>query len=241
LIEEAAFTNMDRRVKERLVGAAILVAIIVLIAPELLSGRKPDKTPVPAAVRAPVRSYTVDLADSSAAAHPVETSSVATTSAATPGSATPAAPMSGPATPAPATPGVPAAGASAGVAAAGAAVSGAVASASFGSSAPSTDGEAPSRPAEPTQVRRPAAPVRTAGQNGWWVQLGSFASQTNARRLVHELQTKGFPVYLQSSGAGKAMRHRVRVGPLADREAAMQTAAKLKAQGHPASVVPPAV
>lgn len=143
---------MDRRVKERLMGAAILVAIIVLIAPELLSGRKPDKTPVPAALRAPVRSYTVDLADSSAAAHPVETSSVATTSAAAPGSATPAAPMSGPATP-----GVPAAGASAGVAAAGAAVSGAVARASLGSSAASTDGEAPSRPAEPTQVRRPAA------------------------------------------------------------------------------------
>ena len=32
---------MDRRVKERLIGATILVALIVLIVPELLSGPKP--------------------------------------------------------------------------------------------------------------------------------------------------------------------------------------------------------
>ena len=53
---------MDRRVKERLVGASILVALIVLVVPELLSGPKPGAPP-PAAPDA-VRSYTVDLADS---------------------------------------------------------------------------------------------------------------------------------------------------------------------------------
>jgi cell division septation protein DedD len=43
---------MDRRVKERLVGASILVVLIVLIVPELLSGPAP---PVPATSRLPVR------------------------------------------------------------------------------------------------------------------------------------------------------------------------------------------
>ena len=223
-MEEAAFTNMDRRVKERLVGAAILVAIVVLIAPELLSGPRPEQAPAPVALHEPLRSYTVDLGDNSAAAHPVETPGVGASAA----------------TSAAGTPNVPAAGASAAaIGAAGAAVSGVVARAPLGTSAAPTDAAAASRLAD--QIRRPAAPLRTAGQNGWWVQLGSFANQTNAQKLVHELQEKGFSVSVLSSGVGRRMRHRVRVGPLADREAAMQTAAKLKAQGHLASVVPPAV
>ena len=36
---------MDRRVKERLIGASILVVLIVLIVPELLSGPKPPARP----------------------------------------------------------------------------------------------------------------------------------------------------------------------------------------------------
>ena len=38
---------MDRRVKERLIGASILVALIVLVVPELLSGPKPAPPPQP--------------------------------------------------------------------------------------------------------------------------------------------------------------------------------------------------
>ena len=36
---------MDRRVKERLVGATILGVLIVLLVPELLSGPKPAAAP----------------------------------------------------------------------------------------------------------------------------------------------------------------------------------------------------
>ena len=38
---------MDRRVKERLIGASILVVLVVLIVPELLSGPAPAPVPAP--------------------------------------------------------------------------------------------------------------------------------------------------------------------------------------------------
>jgi DedD protein len=50
---------MDRRVKERLVGASILVVLIVLIVPELLSG--PKHAAAPSVPAAPVHSYTIDV------------------------------------------------------------------------------------------------------------------------------------------------------------------------------------
>jgi DedD protein len=68
---------MDRRVKERLVGASILVVLIVLIVPELLSGPPPPPA-APASLRLPVstpepvRNVTVDLATSKAPAPVVE-------------------------------------------------------------------------------------------------------------------------------------------------------------------------
>jgi len=61
---------MDRRVRERLVGATILVVLIVLIVPELLSGPKTRMTPVPqpsaAGPAEAVRNVTVDLATNKA-------------------------------------------------------------------------------------------------------------------------------------------------------------------------------
>lgn len=62
---------MDRRVKERLVGATILVVLIVLIVPELLSG--PHRLPLPplsVSLPAPTRSVSVDLATSRATPTP---------------------------------------------------------------------------------------------------------------------------------------------------------------------------
>ena len=55
--------------KERLTGAIILVALIVLLAPELLTGpvRSTPRAaaPPPPAGEPPLRSYTIDLADES--------------------------------------------------------------------------------------------------------------------------------------------------------------------------------
>ncbi|HXC08308.1 MAG TPA: SPOR domain-containing protein [Steroidobacteraceae bacterium] len=59
---------MDRRVKERLVGASILAVLIVLIVPELLSGPAPvpATSRLPVSAPEPVRNVTVDLATSKA-------------------------------------------------------------------------------------------------------------------------------------------------------------------------------
>jgi DedD protein len=51
---------MDRRVKERLVGATLLGALIVTLVPELLSGPKPSAAPTLNPAQA-VRNVTVDL------------------------------------------------------------------------------------------------------------------------------------------------------------------------------------
>lgn len=53
---------MDRRVKERLIGATILVVLVVLLVPEFLSGPHRDVAPPPPASAASVRTYTVDVA-----------------------------------------------------------------------------------------------------------------------------------------------------------------------------------
>jgi DedD protein len=74
----------------------------------------------------------------------------------------------------------------------------------------------------------------------WAVQLGSFGNRDNAEKLQRELKTQGFSVYTSSQGLGPALRYRVRVGPLADRESAERIAAKLKALKYASSIVPPA-
>jgi DedD protein len=93
---------MERRVKERLIGASILVALIVLVVPELLSGPKPAARPatlpatLPATAPEPTRNVTVDLATSKAPANP-------DVDAAAPNAPASASPSTAPA---PATPGV---------------------------------------------------------------------------------------------------------------------------------------
>jgi DedD protein len=191
---------MDRRVKERLVGASILVVLIVLIVPELLSG-PPGPAPAPASLRLPVstpepvRNVTVDLATSKAPAPVVEVAPASSTQS---------------------------------------------------HEAPSREAASAVVAAEPLETAAPpptlatrAAKPAVAGR-GWAVQLGSFASHANADKLLHQLKAQGFPVYVLSGGSGPSLRYKVRVGPMADRGAAAQAAAKLKSLGHAGSLVPPA-
>jgi len=66
---------MDRRVKERLLGASILAALIVLVVPELLSGPAPapEASRPPVSSPEPVRTVTVDVTTSKAPAPAADT------------------------------------------------------------------------------------------------------------------------------------------------------------------------
>jgi DedD protein len=210
---------MDRRVKERLIGASILVALVVLVVPELLSGPKRAAQSAPQAAIAPepTRHVTVDLATSKAPASAEVEPAATQESPASPGSATSAgsAPSTAqgaeafPAPPAPTTTSPPA------------------------TSAPAISAPAPSAPVE-TTASFPISP-----RAAWAVQLGSFANHANAENLSRQLKGQGFPVYVLPGGSGTSVRYRVRVGPLANRDAADRTAAKLKSIGHVSSLVAP--
>jgi DedD protein len=231
---------MDRRVKERLIGASILVALIVLVVPELLSGPKSSlKTPpamLPAATPEPNRTVTVELGTSKPAANPDGESP--------PPDASPASPASAAST----MPGAvgaasPGGGANSPPAASGPAPPNAAPPSTPSRAAPSTAhaSAAASRnpPARPAAVETASSsPISSA--HGWSVQLGSFASRANADNLTRQLKGQGFSVFVASGGSGSSLRYRVRVGPLADRASAERMAAKLKTLGHISSLVGPA-
>jgi DedD protein len=255
---------MDRRVKERLIGATILVALIVLIVPELLSGPKPAPLPpLAAGLPSSTRNVSVNLATSKATPQPQAAEAAAegapareTPAAAGTRAAGPSA--SGGGAGASAVSGAAPQGASAEMAAPGGAAGAGVNAGAPGSSA----GAASSAWSAPTvatlKAQESAAPLESAissprlpvenaaaadsaaahGRRGWAVQLGSFASKTNAEKLLHRLPGSGF--YLVSSGSGASLRYRVRMGPLADRGAAERAVTKLKAQGRAATIVTPA-
>jgi DedD protein len=190
---------MDRRVKERLIGASILVALVVLVVPELLSGPKPNAGPapaLPAAAPDPIRNVTVDLTTSKAPAN-AEVEPSAAPPAAAPAAET--GPALAPASPARAAP-----------------------------------------PAHPAPVESAASSPTLNAHGSWSVQLGSFASRANADNLSRQVKGQGFAVFVLAGGSGTSLRYRVRVGPLADRESAERTAAKLKSLGHVGSLVAPA-
>jgi DedD protein len=202
---------MDRRVKERLIGASILVVLIVLVVPELLSGPKPAAPPAlgPRTIAEPIRHVTVDLTTSKAPA------------------ASDAEPVAIPASPASA------AGSAQGVESGSPGPNVASPAAGPRATAPAA------APAAPAAVETSAPSPISAAHASWAVQLGSFASRANADNLLRQLKAQGLTVYLSSGGSGQGLRYRVRIGPLADRDTAERTAAKLKSLGHVSTIVAP--
>jgi DedD protein len=245
---------MDRRVKERLVGATILAVLIVLIVPELLSGPKSHGAPPPSAVAGPaepLRNVTVDLATSKATAAeeaPASAAAVAAQSApagtvgtdptggvdatAGPDRPTGSDPTTGTlTTPAPGAAGSEPASQEAGRRDA------------PGPDAPTIVTLKAQQPAhadgtKPGAPREPAAAPTSPGRR-WEVQLGSFASRSNADKLVRQLKAEDPSLHVSASGKGAALRYRVRIGPLADRESAERVLARMRKEGRSASLVAP--
>lgn len=104
-----------------------------------------------------------------------------------------------------------------------------------------TSGETPRAMAAPAIPEKPEKPRPTPrlesafASKGYFLQLGAFASETNAKVLLGKAQAAGFQAGLTDSNG----QYRVRVGPIQDRVKALETLARLKAKGfHPVIIGP---
>jgi DedD protein len=205
---------MDRQLAQRMVGAACLLAVLVLVVPAILDGN-PDSDAV---ISQPVdddsldlRTHTIHL-DGEEREPPVPTPVQAppADASAPPApdvpEAEPPAPASPPATAVAVTPGKPAA-----------------------TVPPAGPKPAPVRDLSQEPVK-PAAPA-PAKAGDWIVQLGSFSQRANADRLAADLERKGFSASVEQGGGPSGKLFRVRAGPVADRAAAEALAGRLKSAG----------
>ncbi len=212
---------MDRQLAERMVGAACLLAILVLVVPAVLDGNgdpEPGRLAPTGETSVDLRTHTIRL-QTGDREPPVPVPRVAPDS---PGLA-----VEEPEPPAAAAspPGEAGAGAPAPSAAAVPAVD------------PPAPPPPPARPALTPTPSPPTAGAPTPAAGGWFVQLGSFAQRGNAERLAGELRTSGFSALVVPGGGGSGSLFRVRAGPVADRAAAEELAARLGRAGYPGQVV----
>lgn len=201
---------MDLSLKQRLLGAAVLIALAVIFVPMFMSGSGPQKsasmeTTTLAIPPAPDREFqTRDLSITPAPATP------AAAPAADDNRITPVdtsmAPKPVDATPAPAAP----------------------------VSAPAVATAKP-EPAKPEPVAPKPAPVEAvkpqpgvAANGRWFVHLGVYSSGKNAADLVASLKKDGFAAYSEATDFQGKSAERVRVGPFADRAAAEAARLRIK-------------
>ena len=216
---------LEDRLKQRLTGAAILVALVVLIVPEMFKGRpaaRPAQLPM-APNGAPVRSYTLNLdehgpTDSAVlAAAPGAAAQAPPTAAASPepvrpapdeGSAEASAPLSAPAptVTAPIEHGA----------------------LSEHSAAASTHAATPVAHAPSAGTHGSGSPA-AAAKVGWTVQLGSFQQSDNAHRMAQKLAAKGIKTLVV--GPDARGYYRVRTPEVADMATADSLRQRLLLQG----------
>jgi len=242
---------MDQGLKERLIGAAVLVALGVWLIPWLLDGRQEqvELASPSSAVRLPapdgplpVRQQTLSLeaakSDAATTDPRPESAEPATPSSAAADTVVAAAePILTP-TPAPAqesaTPPKPAA-----------PVQESAAPPKQSTPAPVkpiTDRNSPQRVASAAPAAATPSPSSPSSQpaparGDWVVQLGSFGAEDNAKKLAEKAKVYGYkPEVAGFRASGRAM-YRVRVGPYKSRAEADATASALSAHGFKPQVV----
>ena len=98
------------------------------------------------------------------------------------------------------------------------------------------------RKPQPAEVKRETPPAQIAAGTSptgmWAVQLGSFSERENAERLAAKLKEQKFAAFLSQAPGESGSFHRVRIGPLKDRESADAMAERLQKAGHEGRVVP---
>jgi DedD protein len=209
---------MERTLKERIVGATVIVALGIIIIPWLLDGPAQSPRPVEQAlelprVEQPGRTYTIPLDPAAGPATQVETGNGSQPVPMRPGAGavqrlpaeTPPAteprprPAEQPAQPAP-------------------------------RPAP-TPAPAPQPAPQPAQQPAQSAPQQAVA-TGWTVQVGSFSQAENAQGLQRRLAGEGFDAFVSRVATDAGTMHRVRVGPVPERDAADRLLARVRAAGH---------
>lgn len=197
---------MDIQLKERVVGAVVLVLAAVIFIPVVLDGPATDarvtrSVTLPAADNDGRRTLRIDLdADAGLEAQPVVTAEEPVSIDLSGDAAQDVRPQPGSQVSAPV----------------------------------ESRAQAPAQEPPATAVAEPDAPAPSARQP-WTVQVGSFGNDGNAERLAAELRELGFPAYVSRFDDGNAVHHRVRVGGFASREAAEVQANAIRTKtGQPA-------
>jgi len=211
---------MDQSLKERLVGAAVLVVLAVIFVPMVLDGPDEPSATAPttvAAVPAGASTFRYDLE----APLPTPGAAPGTTAPATsPGTAASvagAAPIAVPTATAAVKPAT------------------APATKPASSVAPKPAASEP----KPTVTTKPTPAPAPSATGGWAAQVGSFSKQATADGVAADLKGKGFKAFVMPHKDGKTTLYRVRVGPVASREAADALAKKIIAKtGQTARPVP---
>lgn len=256
---------VERPVKERLVGAAVLMAAAIILIPEMLSG--PERESPATAVRSgegegAIKTYTIDLSKSPGASPPAATvdggdnrvpppEETAPPPASQPeqipqrqaqGSPEPAAPTPAvapeekPPTPEPRQKTSPPPVET---------PQRQIAAQPARAEAPpepmrQAGGETPPPRAVASAPAAPTSPVRTApvsAAKGWVVQLGSYSSETTAGRLRDEWRAKGQDAFVMPVQSGGKTLYRVRIGPTQDRAGSEAALKAVKAAIPGAAIV----
>lgn len=242
---------MERLVKERLVGAAVLLAAAVILIPEMLSGPKHEESGQVAAPAedAPTKTYTIDLGQPAQARGISSPSAQVETTAAPPAETTPPNPTSAPQAPPASTveqtetkreelP-APAASAQSQSDAPKPVVSSASNPPRRDSVEPAAVTRSVAAPAGATPKPTPVASERTVPTSkGWAVQLGSFSKADTADRLAQQVRAKGHNAFVMPVKSGSGTLYRVRVGPFKDRSTAESLQRELRGENPNAAVVP---
>jgi len=237
---------MDQGLKERLVGAAVLVAIAVWLIPWVLDGPEDgadiqaSSLQLPSAEEPmPMRTQTLKLGASAEGAQsaPAQVNSppreAAPATAEPPKDATASQGDEGRTTRGSAPQG---AVADSTAAAAQAETTLAAATGPSERPPPTAAATVPPRP-EPATAPAQPKPEQPKAVGDWTVQLGSFEDESNAKRLAQRAGTFGYKAEVSSVRSSGKTLYRVRVGPQATRAAADAAASALKAHGVEARVV----
>ena len=202
---------MDRALKERIIGAIVLVLFVVLVVPVFLDGPSNSGEVISEQVPLPGQSGDANqtIVLNRDRSQPVPAASIGKPVVAEPEQTQEA-------------------------------VQEPVASASTASAPPPQVAAEvqPEAAQKKPEVVAAEAPEPSSSTGMWAVQLGSFGNKENADKLAADLKKLGFAAFRSQLHTNSGELYRVRVGPQKDRESAEAVAGQLAKAGQKGQVVP---